>query len=139
MPQPYRTGQSPLRPRRRALALGCALAGAWASGALAADGVRWQLEAQVPVICAIIEVETRPEQPSGLAVATTCNAERYQIMVTRAAGQAGLRAARSSAGPVQISGSAVTITSSRPGYALTTIELAEPVSAGQFAVTLQPL
>ncbi|MCX9145950.1 hypothetical protein [Erythrobacter sp. WG] len=142
MPQPYRSGHSPFRQGRTVLRAG-ALAGPLgvlaASGALAADGLRWNLEATVPVICAILEVQTRADQPAGLAVATSCNAERYQLTVTRAAGPAGLRAARSSAGPVQISGSAVTITSTRPGYALTTIELAEPVGTERFAVTVQPL
>lgn len=138
MPQPCRSGHRPLW-LGRALARVGALAWLSASGVVAADGVRWQLEASVPVICAILEVKTRADQPTGLAVATNCNAERYQLTVARAAGQAGLRAARSSAGPVQISGSAVTITSTRPGYALTTIELAEPVGARPFAVTLQPI
>lgn len=135
MPTPYRSGHSSHR-RGRKLALAGALAMVAAPDARAADGVRWQLEAQVPVICAILEVETRADRPARLAVATSCNAERYQITVT---GAAGLRAARSSAGPVAVSGSAVTITSSRPGYALTTIELAEPVGTGPLAVTLQPL
>lgn len=135
MPTPYRSGHSPRR-HGHTLALAGALALVASPGARAADGVRWQLEASVPVICAILEVDTRADQPTGLAVATSCNAERYQLTLT---GGPDLRAARSSAGPVQIVGSAVMITSTRPGYALTTIELAEPVSAGQFAVTLQPL
>lgn len=136
MPQPYRSVPSPIR-HGSALALLCGLVSA--SAALAENGVRWQLEANVPVMCAILDVGTRTDQPTGLAIATTCNAERYQLMLHDRTGQAGLRAARSSAGPVQISGSAVTITSTRPGYALTTIELTEPLSAGQFAVTLQPI
>ncbi|MFM7350410.1 MAG: hypothetical protein ACKO01_13160 [Erythrobacter sp.] len=116
------------------LALGCAIVSA--SGALATNGARWQLEAHVPVICAILAVEAPGNSTTGLAVATSCNAERYQLRVS---GVAALRAAYSSAGPVAVSGSAVTITSSRPGYALTTIELAEPVAPGQLAVTLQPI
>lgn len=136
MPQPCHALQ---RPFRRGCALALALGLASASGALADNGVRWQLEANVPVICAILEVETRGDQPTGLAIATTCNAQRYQLMLHRENGQPGLRAARSSAGPVQISGGAVTITSARPGYALTTIELTEPVGAGQIAVSLRPI
>jgi hypothetical protein len=137
MPRAYPAVQSLALWRIGALALVCALAAA--APARAGEGVRWQLQASVPVMCAILDVETRADQPAGLAIATTCNAERYQIVLHGATGQAGLRAARSSAGPVQVSGSVVTITSSRPGYALTMIELTEPVNAGQVAVTLQPV
>lgn len=136
MPQPYRTRQSLIR-WGSALALVCGLASAPA--ALADNGMQWRLEAQVPVLCAILDVTTRADQPTGLAIATTCNAERYQLLLHQASGPAELRAARSSAGTVQISGTVVMVTSTRPGYALTTIELAEPVSPGQVAVTLQPI
>lgn len=137
MPQSYPFGHSPFRLGSR-LALGCALASA--SGSLAGDEVQWRLEASVPVICAILQVRTRPDRPAGLAIETNCNAERYQLIVHGAAREAGLRAAQSSAGSAQIAGSTVTIASTRPGYALTTIELIRPVSpAGPVAVTLQPL
>jgi hypothetical protein len=139
MSHPSRPSHDPIVPRFLALKLGCALALVSAPAALAADGVRWQIEASVPVICAILSVEARNDQKAAIAVATSCNAERYQLNVTGRIGAAGLRAAHSSAGPVQISGSAVTISSMRPGYALTTIELAEPVGTGQVVVTLQPL
>lgn len=139
MSHPFGPSRGPALPGRLGLMLGCALASVSVPGALAADGVRWQIEANVPVICAILSVEAHGDQNAGIAVATSCNAERYQLNVSGGTGAGTLRAARSTAGPVQISGSAVTITSSRPGYALTTIELVEPVGAGPFAVTLQPL
>ncbi|MFO6448605.1 hypothetical protein ACLBKU_15830 [Erythrobacter sp. NE805] len=119
--------------------LGSSLASVSVPAASAADGLRWQIEASVPVICAILSVEAPGDQNAGIAVATNCNAERYQLNVSGGTGAGSLRAARSTAGPVQISGSTVTISSLRPGYALTTIELAQPVGAGQVAVTLQPL
>jgi hypothetical protein len=119
------------------LALLCGIA--WEPAALAGEGLRWQLQASVPVMCAILEVQARADQPTGLAIATSCNAERYRITLHQPAGPTGLSAASSSGGAVQISGSTVTITSARPGYALTTIELAAPVSAERIAVTLQPV
>lgn len=109
------------------------------SAALAGSGVQWRLEANVPVICAILAVDTPADQPSSLAITTTCNAERFELVVHHAAGQARMLTAHSSAGPVQISGSAVTISSLRPGPALTTIELASPVSRDSLSVTLQPI
>jgi hypothetical protein len=134
MPRPARYVPKPLRPAG-ALALVCGLA----SGAIAGNTVQWQLEANVPLVCAILEVETPADRPTGLAITTTCNAERYQLVLHRAAGQARLRAASSSAGAVQISGGAVTITSAQPGYALTTVELAGPVSPETISITLQPI
>jgi hypothetical protein len=115
------------------------LAGGLASAGLAGNGVQWRLEAHVPVMCAILAVDTPADRPDSLAITTTCNAERFQLALHHSAGQAGLRAARSSAGPVQISGGVVTIISSRPGYALTTIELTAPVSPDRLSVTLQPV
>lgn len=114
------------------------LAGGLASAGLAGNGVQWRLWAQVPVMCAIIAVETPADRPSSLAIVTSCNAERFQLVLHPGEGTV-LRAARSSAGQVAISGSAVTITSARPGHALTTLDLAAPVSPGQFAVTLHPI
>lgn len=134
MPQPGRSAPRRIR-QGSAIVLVCGLA----SAALADTGLRWRLQASVPVRCAILAMETPSDQPTGLAIATTCNAERYQLVLHHDAGHAGLRAARSSAGPVQISGNAVTITSTQPGYALTTLELSAPVSANQLSVTLQPL
>lgn len=134
MPQPARYVPSPIRPAS-ALALACGLA----SGAIAGNTVQWQLEAHVPVKCAILEVSASGDRPTGVAIATTCNAERYQLLLHRSAGQVRLRAASSSAGDVQISGGAVIITSARPGYALTTIELTAPVSPDAISVTLQPI
>lgn len=134
-----RRSQDPVLLGRLGLTLGCCLASVSAPAALATNSVRWQIEASVPVICAILSVEAPGDQNAGIAVATSCNAERYQLNVFGRLGAGGLRAARSTAGPVQISGSAVTVTSTRPGYALTTIELSEPISAGQVVVTLQPL
>ncbi len=134
MPRPHRSAPSPaIRP------LGLiALAGGLTSAALAGTGAQWRLEASVPVMCAILEVQTSPDEPAGLAVATTCNAERYRLVLHDGARQAALRAARSSAGEVAISGGAVTITSARPGYALTMIELTAPVAPGRLSVTLHP-
>ncbi len=126
-------------PRHIRHAIALALAGGMASAALAGNGVQWRLTANVPVMCAILDVNTPADRPASLAITTTCNAERYQLVLQQGAGEAGLRAARSSAGPVQISGSAVTIISTRPGYALTTIELTAPVSAERLSVTLQPV
>ena len=134
MPQPARHVPIPIRPAG-ALALACGLA----SGAIAGNGVQWQLEANVPVMCAILEVGTSADRPTGLAITTTCNAERYQLVLHRGAGPAVLRSASSSAGQVQISGGAITITSTRPGYALTTVELTAPVSPRAMSITLQPI
>lgn len=116
-----------------------ALAGGLASAGLAANGLQWRLEAQVPVRCAILSVESPAPATTSLAIATTCNAQRYQLVVQQSAQQTGLRAAQSSAGPVKISGSAVTIIAARPGYALTTVELTAPVDAARLSVTLQPV
>ncbi len=134
MPRPNRSVSSQI---------GCAgafaLAAGLASAGLAGNGLQWRLEANVPVMCAILAVDTAAGQPAGLAIATTCNAERYQLRLHQATGQAGLRTARSSAGSAQIIGSTVMITSTQPGYAVTVVELTEPVSAGQIAVTLEPI
>ena len=138
MPHPYPATQRPLR-QAGALALVLVLACAADPVARAGNGLQWRLEARVPVICAILDVEAPAERPASLAVTTTCNAERYQLVLQQTGGQAGLRAARSSAGTVQIGTDTVTITSTRPGQALTTIELDAPVSPGTIAVTLQPL
>lgn len=138
MLHPYPVTQSPFR-QIGTLAVALGLAGVPASVAQAGNGLQWRLEANVPVICAIIDVATPAERPASLVVTTTCNAERYQLVLRHSDGQAALRAARSSAGPVQIGAGTVTITSTRPGEALTTIELDAPVSVGQLAVTLQPL
>lgn len=142
MPRPDRSVPSQAgRAKALGLVLGMALglAGGLASVARADVGVHWRLEASVPVMCAIIAVETPADRPSGLVITTSCNAERYQLVLFDSAGQAGLRTARSSAGPVQISGSAVTITSTRPGTALTVIELTSPVRPDQLSVTLRPI
>ncbi len=136
----------PIRPAARLalvpapmLLLALALAGGAGPAASARDGVQWQLEASVPVICAILGVDRAADRPNGLAITTSCNAERYQLVVNRGSGQVRLRAASSSAGPVQISGSAVTITSTRPGYALTTVELTAPASPDTLSITIQPV
>lgn len=142
MPRPDRSVPSHAgRAKAFGLVLGTVLvlASGLASVAHADAGVHWRLEASVPVMCAIIAVETRADQPSGLAITTSCNAERYQLVLLDGGGQAGLRTARSSAGPVQISGSAVTIISTRPGTALTVIELTSPVRPDQLSVTLRPI
>lgn len=140
MSQLHQPGHSPLRHSCAAVRLSALvgpLALLSASSPLTAEGVGWHLQANVPVICAILAVETSAEQPTGLAVATNCNAERFQLSVN---GPSQPRSARSSAGPVTLNGSAVTITSRRPGYALTTIELADQASTGgPHTVTLQPL
>jgi hypothetical protein len=136
MPHPNPATQRPLGPTG---ALALALAAGAGAVAQAGNAVQWRLEARVPVICAIIDVEAPADSPASVAVTTTCNAERYQLLLHHAAGQAVLRTARSSAGTAQIGAGTVTITSTRPGQALTTIELAAPVSAGPIAVTLQPL
>jgi len=133
MPKPARFVPSSIRP-----AGALALAGGLASGAIAGNGLQWQLEANVPVICSILDVNASGP-PGVFAITTSCNAERYQLVLHHGVGQAGLRAASSSAGPVQISGSVVTITSSQPGYALTTVELAVPVNLETLSVTLQPI
>lgn len=133
MPRPDRSAPSLAR-HAGALVLLCGLA----SAAFAGNAVQWRLEAQVPVICAILEVNTAPDQPNGLAVATTCNAQHYRLVLHDGAGEAGLRAARSSGGQVAISGGAITITSARPGYAVTTIELTAPVAPERLSVTLHP-
>ncbi|MCU0948301.1 MAG: hypothetical protein MUF47_08630 [Porphyrobacter sp.] len=134
-PRPPRNAGSPLL----VPVLGGALACGLVPTALAGGGVQWRLEAQVPVMCAILSVETLADRPASVAIATTCNAERFQLVLGHRAPAPPLRAARSSAGAAQISGSVVTITSARPGYALTTIDLAAPVEPGQVVVTLQPL
>jgi hypothetical protein len=140
MPHPYPAKQRPLRHAgASALALVLVLACAPGPVARAGNGLQWRLEARVPVICAILDVEAPADRPASLAVTTTCNAERYQLLLHPPEGQAVLRTARSSAGVVQIGAGTVTITSTRPGQALTTIELDAPVSAGPIAVTLQPL
>jgi hypothetical protein len=142
MPHPYPATQRPSRHVGvSALALALVLVLACAPGpvARAGNGLQWRLEARVPVICAILDVETPADRPASLAVTTTCNAERYQLLLHPPEGQAVLRTARSSAGVVQIGAGTVTITGTRPGQALTTIELDAPVSAGPIAVTLQPL
>lgn len=109
------------------------------SAAAAENVLQFRLEAYVPLRCAIVAIETPADKPANLVIATTCNAERFQLVLNQGALTSSLLAARSSAGAVQISGSAVTITSMRPGYALTTIELAAPVNPGQIAVTLLPI
>jgi hypothetical protein len=136
MMQPKRSSPRHIRP---ACALILALACGLAPAALSHNGVQWRLKANVPVMCAILAVDTPADRPGGLAIATTCNAERFQLVLHDGVGPAGLRAARSSAGPVQINGAAITITSTRPGYALTTIDLAAPISRDQQSVTLQPI
>ena len=116
------------------------LAGLVASTALAGAGLQWRLSAEVPVICAILTVEAPADDAAALAVTTSCNAERYQLALRHGAEPAALRAARSTAGPVTIGEGAVTITSTRPGEAVTTIELAAPATQpDRVAVTLQPL
>lgn len=116
-----------------------ALVGGCAWPALADSSLRWRLSASVPVRCTILDIRAAPVQPASLAITTNCNAERFQLVLRDGKEQPALRAARSSAGPAQISGSAVTITSAHPGAALTTIELAAPVSAQTLAVTLRPV
>jgi len=137
MPQPGRPVPRHLR-RASAPAAAFAVVGALASAALADSGLRWQLSANVPVICAIIAVRAPSPQPTSLAVTTTCNAARYRLALTGADGTA-LRAARSSAGHAAITADAVTITSTRPGEALTTLEFTAPIEADRLSVTLQPI
>ena len=110
-----------------------------ASVVLANNGAQWQLEANVPVMCAIFGIDIPANQSNGITITSTCNTERYQLVLLDGMGEARLRAARTSAGSAQISGSTVTITSIRPGYALTTIELTAPVKPGQVTVTLRPI
>lgn len=131
---PCRTG----RAAGMALMCGLAVAGLAPAG-LARNAVQWRLEANVPVICEILAVDTPVDRPASLAIATSCNAARFQLVLHEISAQAGLLAARSSAGPAAISGSAVTITSNQPGYALTTIKLAAPVDAERLSVTLLPI
>lgn len=130
MPHPERFQPGPIL-HFGLLVLVCGLA----SAALAEGGVQWRLEAQVPVMCTILDVD---DQPTGLAIATSCNAVRYRLVLHDPAGQTRLRGARSSAGPVAISGNAVTIMSAQPGYAVTMVELSAPTIPGQVTVTLQP-
>ncbi len=138
MLQPGQSGPSHVW-RASAPVLGCALAGGLASAAFADGGLRWQLSANVPVMCAIIAISAPPDTDARLAITTTCNAERFQLMLADIDGPAAVHAARSSAGPVAISAGAVTITSARPGGAITLIDLARPFNAGQLSVTLQPI
>lgn len=128
---------SPFR-RPAALMAALALAGGLAPAALADGTATWRLSATVPVICTIIAIRAPSDSDASLAITTTCNAERYRLVLRDESGAPALRAARSSAGPAVISGSAVIITSNQPGEAVTFIELARPVSAGQLAVTLDP-
>jgi hypothetical protein len=134
MPRPARSEPSLVRHVGLA-ALLCASTPA----ALAQGSVQWRLQAHVPVMCAILDVATSADQPTGLAIATSCNAERYRLMLHDPTGQTRLLAARSSAGRAAVSGSAVTITSAQPGYGVTTIELAAPAPPGRLTVTLLPL
>jgi hypothetical protein len=115
------------------------LAGGLASAGLAANGLQWRLEANVPVMCTIIAVEPLIRQPGGFAITTICNAERFQLLLRDGSRPAGLRAAQSSAGPVQVSPGAVTITSKRPGEAVTTVELTAPTGSEALSVMLQPI
>jgi hypothetical protein len=115
------------------------LADGFGSVGAAGAGAQWRLGAHVPVVCTIIAVDHLAEEPADLAITTTCNAERFQLVLQHGTGQASLRAARSSAGPVQINGGAVTISSVRPGEAITTIALTAPIYPEQLSVTLQPL
>ncbi|MFN3989247.1 MAG: hypothetical protein ACK4IS_03210 [Erythrobacter sp.] len=124
--------------RASAPAAAFAVAGALASAAPANGGLRWRLSANVPVICAIIAVRAPSPQPTSLAVTTTCNAERYRLVLTGAGG-ATLRAARSSAGHAAITADIVTITSTRPGNAIIILEFAAPIEADRLSVTLQPI
>jgi hypothetical protein len=134
MPQPPPSTLRFIRPAS-ALALVCGLA----LGAMGGSAVQWQLEANVPVICTILEVDRATDRPTSLVIATSCNAERYQLVLHHGKGQIRLRSARSSAGTVQISGGTITITSTRPGYALTTIDLTAPASPETASITLQPI
>lgn len=134
MPQPDRSSPRLLW-QTTAIVLSCSMA----SGAFASNVALWRLHANVPVMCAILAVDTLADRPADLAIATTCNAERYRLVLHHETGRASLRAARSSAGPVQIRGNAVIITSTQPGHALTTLELTKPVSAKQLSVTLHPI
>lgn len=134
MPRPHRSASRQIR-----WAGAVALAAGLGSAGLAGNGLQWRLEARVPVMCAILAVDTAAGPPAGLAIATSCNAERYRLRLRQGTGPAGLRSARSSAGPVEITGGTVTITSSQPGHAVTVVELTEPVSPRQVAVTLEPL
>ncbi len=127
-----------LAPRRVRPASALALVCGFALGAMAGNGVQWRLEANIPVMCTILGVDPAAGRPGGLAISTSCNAERYRLVLQRADGQVRLRAASSSAGPVQISEGAVTITSTRPGHALTTVELASPAGTEAISVTLHP-
>jgi hypothetical protein len=115
-----------------------ALACAMASAGLAENGMQWRLHANVPLRCAIIDVSTPADRPQSIEITTTCNAQAYKLVLHPRAGQPDLLSAQSSAGPAQISGSVVTITSMRPGAASTMIDLDAPVVAGQFTVTLEP-
>jgi hypothetical protein len=115
------------------------LASGLATAAFADGSLRWRLSASVPVICAILDIRAPAGQPASLAITTTCNAERYRLVLRDESGEPALRAAQSSAGPAAISGGAVTITATQPGEAVTLIELAEPASTGQVSVTLQPI
>jgi hypothetical protein len=118
-----------------ALALICGMA----SAALGDTGLQWRLEASIQVRCAIVDLSVPADRPKELAIATMCNAQRYQLVIGKGTMQAGVISAKSSAGPVQISGNVVTIASTAPGPALTAIELTEPVSTERLSVTLQPI
>ncbi len=132
---PQRAHFAPIRIRPAgALALFCGMA----LGAMSGSTVQWQLEAKVPVMCTILDVNTVAGEPTDLAISTSCNTERYQLILQRAGTQVRLRAARSSAGPVQINKGVLTITSTRPGQALTTVELAADASMEAVSISLHP-
>jgi hypothetical protein len=84
-----------------------------ASAALGDTGLQWRLEASIQVRCAIVDLSVPADRPKELAIATMCNAQRYQLVIGKGTMQAGVISAKSSAGPVQISGNVVTIDRTR--------------------------
>jgi hypothetical protein len=108
------------------------------SAALAGDSLRWNLRATVPIVCAVLKVYAPTDRPDSLSITTTCNTQRFQLVLNDGTNQAVLRAAHCSAGPVQFSGNVITVNSNRPGNAVTNIELASAVNAREFVVSLYP-
>lgn len=107
---------------------------------LAENAAHWRLEANVPVRCAILAVETPGTRPATvLSVVTRCNAQRYQLVLHDSNGQTELRAAHSSAGQAHIRGGTVTITNIQLDDALTMMELTSSVSMEGLSVTLRPM
>lgn len=124
---------------------GAGLAGALALGAgtlpliLSDAGTRWQLNANIPPICAVESITRDPADYRQITIEAQCNLERYAVVFAISDTPAPVIAARISNGAAVLGNGRVDITARRPGPARINIVLAETAPQGAISANILPL